>query len=58
MEMLAHALEGYNVCIFAYGQTGVCSLAHIDFKDFQIIIRYYWVYYLIRIYSSSSCCIS
>lgn len=21
-EMLAHAFEGYNVCIFAYGQTG------------------------------------
>ena len=22
IEMLEHALEGYNVCIFAYGQTG------------------------------------
>lgn len=21
-EMLLHAFEGYNVCIFAYGQTG------------------------------------
>lgn len=21
-EMLEHAFEGYNVCIFAYGQTG------------------------------------
>ena len=22
LEMLDHAFEGYNVCIFAYGQTG------------------------------------
>ena len=22
IEMLEHALEGYNVCLFAYGQTG------------------------------------
>jgi len=22
IEMLEHAMEGYNVCIFAYGQTG------------------------------------
>jgi len=22
IEMLQHAIEGYNVCIFAYGQTG------------------------------------
>lgn len=22
-EMLEHAFEGYNVCIFAYGQTGM-----------------------------------
>lgn len=22
MEMLDHTFEGYNVCIFAYGQTG------------------------------------
>ena len=22
IEMLAHAFEGYNICIFAYGQTG------------------------------------
>lgn len=22
LEMLEHAFEGYNVCIFAYGQTG------------------------------------
>ena len=22
MEMLDHSIEGYNVCIFAYGQTG------------------------------------
>ena len=22
MEMLEHAFEGYNTCIFAYGQTG------------------------------------
>lgn len=21
-EMLSHAFEGYNICIFAYGQTG------------------------------------
>ena len=22
IEMLEHAMEGYNVCLFAYGQTG------------------------------------
>ena len=26
-EMLEHAFEGYNVCIFAYGQTGAHRLA-------------------------------
>ena len=29
IEMLDHAFEGYNVCIFAYGQTG-----RIDFEMF------------------------
>lgn len=41
-EMLAHAFEGYNVCIFAYGQTGAgksyTMMGKQDVKDQQGII--------------------
>jgi kinesin family protein 1 len=30
-EMLQHSFEGYNVCIFAYGQTGA---GEIQFRNF------------------------
>ena len=41
-EMLLHAFEGYNVCIFAYGQTGAgksyTMMGKQDVKDQQGII--------------------
>ncbi|XP_034036577.1 LOW QUALITY PROTEIN: kinesin-like protein KIF1A [Thalassophryne amazonica] len=41
-EMLVHAFEGYNVCIFAYGQTGAgksyTMMGKQDVKDQQGII--------------------
>ncbi|XP_037626214.1 kinesin-like protein KIF1A isoform X9 [Sebastes umbrosus] len=42
VEMLQHAFEGYNVCIFAYGQTGAgksyTMMGKQDVKDQQGII--------------------
>ncbi|KAG7249198.1 hypothetical protein CRUP_034185, partial [Coryphaenoides rupestris] len=41
-EMLLHAFEGYNVCIFAYGQTGAgksyTMMGRQDVKEQQGII--------------------
>lgn len=41
-EMLLHAFEGYNVCIFAYGQTGAgksyTMMGKQDVKDQKGII--------------------
>lgn len=49
-EMLLHAFEGYNVCIFAYGQTGAgksyTMMGKQDVKDQQGIIP------LVRTYHS------
>lgn len=51
-EMLLHAFEGYNVCIFAYGQTGAgksyTMMGKQDVKDQQGIIplvqTYSWLH--------------
>ncbi|XP_029600459.1 kinesin-like protein KIF1C [Salmo trutta] len=37
-EMLLHAFEGYNVCIFAYGQTGWFTHLAIDTTHYIYII--------------------
>lgn len=48
-EMLLHAFEGYNVCIFAYGQTGAgksyTMMGKQDVKDQQGIIPLVQTYY-------------
>lgn len=44
-EMLQHAFEGYNVCIFAYGQTGAgksYTMMGKQEKDQQGIIPQAW----------------
>lgn len=50
-EMLLHAFEGYNVCIFAYGQTGAgksyTMMGKQDVKDQQGIIPLVLAYYLL-----------
>lgn len=47
-KMLLHAFEGYNVCIFAYGQTGAgksyTMMGRQDFKDQQGIIPLVWIW--------------
>lgn len=46
-KMLLHAFEGYNVCIFAYGQTGAgksyTMMGKQDIKDQQGIIPLVWI---------------
>ena len=45
-EMLQHAFEGYNVCIFAYGQTGAgksYTMMGKQEKDQQGIIPQAWL---------------
>lgn len=48
VEMLLHAFEGYNVCIFAYGQTGAgksYTMMGKQEKDQQGIIPLVRLYY-------------
>ena len=41
IEMLEHSFEGYNVCIFAYGQTGAGKSFTMMGKNESDQARYY-----------------
>jgi hypothetical protein len=36
VEIVKHAFEGYNACIFAYGQTGLMKIISIKIKLISI----------------------
>lgn len=47
-EMLLHAFEGYNVCVFAYGQTGAgksyTMMGKADVRAEQGLIPLVWTW--------------